>query len=653
MSETTGHAARVGRGRAERARQRGLLFWCCAAWLALVVGLAVFADVLPLADPLQTLDGSPRSGPSSSNLLGTDALGRDILARVAHGARISLGAGIGATVLAVLLGGLLGTLAGYRRGWVDTVATTVVDAMLAFPSLVVALMAVTFLGGSLTTVTLVLGVLSAPSAARLVRGSTIAIREREFVISSRVLGATPLRTIRRDIVPNILPPVLSFAFLLIGVTIVAEGSLAFLGLSIRPPIPTWGGMIEEGRSSLDSSMWATMVPSTVMVVTVLALNWLHDVTLMDGSRRARRSLPGHRTVPASVEVRPEQESVRPGDDPASAALCLRDMRTIFDTPRGPLRAVDGVSVSVAAGRTLGIVGESGSGKSVLIRSFLRIGTDNAIERSGRAWFAGTEVTRLSDAEFASLTKARIGVIFQDTSAALNPVRTIGSQMRELLRLHLGVDRRTADARARELLASVSLTDPARRLKQYPHQLSGGMRQRVLIAMALVSDPDLLLADEPTTALDVTVQQQVLQLLHDIRDARGAALVLVSHDLPLIAHWADDVVVMYRGRIVERGPAEEVLSHPRMPYTRALLDAVPDPFHRVDELTTINGQPTPPVGDSTGCVFVQRCPQAGNRCRVEQPSLVRAAPASDHLYACWHPLGVNVSDPITTGEQGKD
>ena len=645
MSEATGSvSARVDPVRPGRRVRRGPLFWCCVTWVALIVGAAVLADLLPLPDPMATRNGPPRSGPSADNLLGTDALGRDLLARVVHGAQVSLGVGLAATLIAITVGGLIGTVAGYCRGWIDTIVTTIVDAVLAFPSLVVALVVVTFLGSSLVNVTLVLGVLSAPAAARLVRGSTIAIREREFVTASKVLGARSLRTIRRDIVPNILAPVLSFAFLLVGVIIVAEGSLAFLGLSVRPPTPTWGGMIEEGRIGLDTSMWATLVPSAVMVLTVLALNWIHDVMLAEGGRTRARSVAAGAGVAGAGHRADDPEPVREREsgageavDPARTALCLQDVRTTFDTPAGPLHAVDGVSISVAPGRTLGIVGESGSGKSVLIRSFLRIVGGSTVERSGRAWFAGEEVTALSDAEFTRRTKGRIGMVFQDTSAALNPVRTIGSQMRELLRLQLGLDRATGSEHARQLLSSVGLSDPERRMSQYPHQLSGGMRQRVLIAMALVGEPALLLADEPTTALDVTVQDQVLQLLHDLRDARGAALVLVSHDLPLVAHWADDVVVMYRGRVVESGPAADVLSHPRMPYTRALLDSVPDPFEEVERLATITGQPAPAIGATVGCVFAARCPLVTERCRELSPDLVAVAPGADHRYACWHPL----------------
>ncbi|MDT0203148.1 dipeptide/oligopeptide/nickel ABC transporter permease/ATP-binding protein [Nocardioides sp. AE5] len=644
MSEARGAvSARVDSVDSRRRVSRGPLFWCCVAWLVVVVVAALFADLLPLADPLQTRTGPPRSGPSSDNLLGTDALGRDLLARVVHGAKVTLGVGLGATAIAIVFGGLVGTVAGYCRGWVDTVVTMIIDAVLAFPSLVVALVVVTFLGSSLMNVTLVLGVLSAPAAARLTRGSTIAIREREFVISSKVLGARTLRTIRRDVVPNILPPVLSFAFLLVGVMIVAEGSLAFLGLSVRPPTPTWGGMIEEGRISLDTSMWATLVPAGVLVITVLALNWIHDVLLAEGgtSRRSRVQVMPDVTADADHTRATDATQLasagsEPGTDPGESALCLSDVRVTFDTPAGPLHAVDGVTLSVAPGRTLGIVGESGSGKSVLIRSFLRI-VGGSAERSGRAWFDGQEVTDLSDAEFTRLTRSRIGMVFQDTSAALNPVRTIGSQMRELLHLQLGLGRAEANERACALLTSVGLSDPERRLKQYPHQLSGGMRQRVLIAMALVGDPVLLLADEPTTALDVTVQDQVLRLLHDVRDDQEAALVLVSHDLPLVAHWADDVVVMYRGRVVESGPAEDVLSHPRMPYTRALLDAVPDPFEDVESLSPISGQPSTPIGDAVGCVLAGRCPLATEICQSTTPALERVAGASEHRFACWHPL----------------
>ncbi|MDT0203184.1 dipeptide/oligopeptide/nickel ABC transporter permease/ATP-binding protein [Nocardioides sp. AE5] len=630
------------RARASHAPRSRLLLWLCAAWVVLVIGLALLADVLPLADPTETLVGDPRSGPSSDHWLGTDVLGRDVLARVAHGARVSLVVGLGATLIGLVLGGVIGLLAGYFRGWVDTVLMTVVDAALAFPSLVVALLVVTFMGPSLLNVLLVLGILSAPAAARVVRGGTLTVSRREFVTASRALGARPRRTILREVLPNVVPATLSFGFLSVGLVIVAEGSLAFLGLSVRPPTPTWGAMVEEGRASFEVDPWATLGPAAVMILTVLAMNLIHDVMTSDVTTLAELEVDPDESVPLASfeELQPSSDDggLVNGVEPSDAALAVEDLRVTFDTPFGPLYAVNGVSLAVRPGQTLGIVGESGSGKSVLIRSILRILTGSVREHRGRVWISGSQVSGLSDEEFSTHVRDRTGTIFQDTSTGLNPVRKVGVQLREVIRFQTGCSRDEAGARARQLLQDVGLSDPDRRLRQYPHQLSGGMRQRVMIAMALACDPEVILADEPTTALDVTVQDQVLQLLHEQHETRDTALVLVSHDLPLVANWADEVVVMYLGRIVESGPADEVLAHPRMPYTKALLDAVPSPFDEgTARLKAIGGQPPRPTDAGSGCAFATRCPFVQDKCRQETPPLLQGDGPVRHQYACWYPL----------------
>ncbi|MFI1379883.1 ABC transporter ATP-binding protein [Embleya sp. NPDC020886] len=315
-------------------------------------------------------------------------------------------------------------------------------------------------------------------------------------------------------------------------------------------------------------------------------------------------------------------------------LDVRDYRVHLHSPRGAVRAVDDVSFTLAAGRTLAVVGESGSGKSVLCRSLLGLLPPAAIAvRTGTARFADLELTGLSEQRLRALRGRRVGMVFQDPMTALNPVMPVWRQLALPLRRHLGLGRKAARARAVELLDTVGIPDPARRARQYPVQMSGGMRQRVMIALALTCDPELLIADEPTTALDVTVQAQILRLLDRQRAERAMAMILISHDLDLVADHADDVMVVYAGRQAELGATDAVLTAPRMPYTRALLDTAPR-LHsvRAERLPTIGGEPPDLTRTADGCAFESRCPRADHRCRSARPPLV-VPPGSGHRVAC--------------------
>jgi peptide/nickel transport system permease protein len=327
-------------------------------------------------------------------------------------------------------------------------------------------------------------------------------------------------------------------------------------------------------------------------------------------------------------------------------LQVEDLRTHFVAPRGVVKAVDGVSFTLERGKTLAIVGESGSGKSMLIRSILGLLPGQAI-RGGNVYLSGEDLTTFTPEEMRAVLGPRLGTVFQDPMTALNPVRTIGTQVAEPLRVHLGMGRRQARAEAGRLLASVGIPDPGRMLGRYPHQLSGGMRQRVTIAMALSCGPDVLFADEATTALDVTIQDQVLRLLHRLRAERDMAVVLVSHDLSVVARWADEVIVMYAGKVVERGPAAEVFARARMPYTEALLQAAPklaDPVHQ--RLRVIPGRPPDLADLPAGCAFRARCPYAQERCAAESPPLFEEG---RHHYACWYPREAARPDLVAEAE----
>jgi oligopeptide/dipeptide ABC transporter ATP-binding protein len=314
-----------------------------------------------------------------------------------------------------------------------------------------------------------------------------------------------------------------------------------------------------------------------------------------------------------------------------------DLHTSFRTGRGLVRAVDGVSLTLGRGRTLGVVGESGSGKTVLSRSIMGLVPGSNVERSGVVRFSGHDLTAMSLAELREVWGMQVALVFQDPMTALNPVVRVGRQITESLRLRVGLDRKAAYETAVALLRSVGIPDPERRLRSYPHELSGGMRQRVMIAIAVACGPKLLLADEPTTGLDVTVQAQILDLLAAQQADRHMGMILVTHDLGVVANRTDDIVVMYAGRVVEQAPTAELFAHTRMPYTEALMRSIP----RLTEashtrLRAIPGRPPDLAADLQGCRFAPRCPYVQEACRKEEPPLRTAG--QDHLFRCWYPVG---------------
>ena len=313
-------------------------------------------------------------------------------------------------------------------------------------------------------------------------------------------------------------------------------------------------------------------------------------------------------------------------------LRVENLRTWFATARGPIRAVDGVDFTLEAGETLGVVGESGSGKSVSALSIMRlIDPPGQIQPGSRVFFDGRELTALSERELETIRGADISMVFQEPMTSLNPVYTVGDQIAEAVRLHRGANPRAARARALEMLELVGIPEASRRLDDYPHQLSGGMRQRVMIGMALACDPKLIICDEPTTALDVTIQAQILELLADVRERLGMSILLITHDLGVVAEMCDDVVVMYAGRVVERGPVEQVFTSPQHPYTEALLQSIPLlGMTQAEPLRVIRGTVPSPLDWPEGCRFAPRCDYAFEKCSVHPPLFAVGSQES----ACW-------------------
>jgi peptide/nickel transport system ATP-binding protein len=331
-----------------------------------------------------------------------------------------------------------------------------------------------------------------------------------------------------------------------------------------------------------------------------------------------------------------QASTRETEGPL---LQLEDVRTHFQTPRGVVRAVDGVSLTLERGRALGIVGESGSGKTILSRSIMGLLPPRGTIRQGSIRFEGREIGGLSRRAMRDVWGKEMAMIFQDPMTSLNPLMKIGAQIAEPLRLHLDMPKAAAWATAEKLMQDVRIPAPGRRLQQYPHEMSGGMRQRIMIAIAMACGPALLLADEPTTALDVTVQAQILDLLGEQRRDRNMSLLLVTHDLGVVAGHTDDIGVMYGGKLVEMAPTRELFANMKMPYTEALLQSIPklaDASHT--RLNVISGRPPDLVNPPKGCRFSPRCPYVQERCRDEEPPLIPTLEDSRHTYACWYPVG---------------
>ncbi len=313
-------------------------------------------------------------------------------------------------------------------------------------------------------------------------------------------------------------------------------------------------------------------------------------------------------------------------------LQVKNLHTSFFTDAGEVRAVNGISYNLDRGKVLGIVGESGSGKSVSAYSVMQILTDTGRVTEGEILFKGDNILKYDAKQMAAFRGSKISIIFQDPMTSLNPVFSIGSQLREAIRIHTDRNKEQIQARALEMLQLVGVNEPEKRLKQYPHELSGGMRQRVMIAMALACEPDILIADEPTTALDVTIQAQILELMQDLQKKLGMAIIMITHDLGVIADMCDEIIVMYAGKVCERGTADEIFYNPRHEYTKGLIRSIPRISEKHEKLIPIAGTPVDLLNLPKGCAFASRCDRAMKICLSEHPEEVRVN--ENHIAACW-------------------
>ena len=329
-------------------------------------------------------------------------------------------------------------------------------------------------------------------------------------------------------------------------------------------------------------------------------------------------------------------------------LQVKNLHTSFFTDAGEVKAVNGISFNLERGKVLGIVGESGSGKSVTAYSVMRILTDPGRVTEGEVLFKGEDVLKYTPQQMHSFRGSKISMIFQDPMTCLNPVYTVGNQLREAIHIHTNRNREQVNARALEMLQLVGVNEPEQRLKQYPHELSGGMRQRVMIAMALACEPDILIADEPTTALDVTIQAQILELMQSLQKQMGMAIIMITHDLGVIADICNEIIVMYAGKVCERGTADEIFYNPCHEYTKGLIRSIPRVAGSHEKLIPIAGSPVDLLNLPAGCAFASRCEKAMKICLTEQPEEIRIN--CDHIAACWENVKQVYEEAAKDGEK---
>ncbi|MBS6072513.1 MAG: dipeptide/oligopeptide/nickel ABC transporter permease/ATP-binding protein [Actinomyces urogenitalis] len=644
-------------------------------------GLAASETVTHVEGVGDIVSSDPATAPSFSHLFGTDATGRDIFSRAVYGARVSLVVGLSATGIALALATVLGAVAATSRKWIGEAVMRVLDVVMSFPGIALAAVLVLAMSTRLPMVPVIIiatAVVYTPQLTRVVRANVLAQFGEDYVAASKVMGARVPWILAKHVVRNCVAPIMVYATVLVADAIVFEASLSFIGAGITSVnTPTWGNMLSEGKALLLSGhWWPTFFPGLMILITTLCLNVLSEgLTDAMASPRIRANVDveadeeamqtehawkeagaavrSHADLPADAVTQAQVSELTGLVEPAAEETPLeerlatlrraelaRQDRLVYPTPEaepvlevknlsiafpaqhGDVNIVDDVSFSVRPGETMGLVGESGCGKSITSMAVMGLLPPTA-RITGEILFKGRNILEMTPAEHNALRGHEMSMIYQDALSSLNPSMLIRSQMKQLTR-------RGGTRSAEELLELVGL-DPVRTLKSYPHELSGGQRQRVLIAMALTRDPSLVIADEPTTALDVTVQKQVIDLLNDLREKLGFAMVFVSHDLALVAKVAHRVTVMYAGQVVEQAGTSELLTNPVHEYTRGLLGAVLSIEAGSNRLHQVRGTVPSPSEFVKGDRFAPRSsyPTVGLDTR---PVLKPVAAGSDHFYA---------------------
>ena len=571
-------------------------------FLLLVVVIAIIGPMIAPQDPNFSDIRGILLPPSPEHLLGTDGSGRDVFSRLLAATQTSIAAALVALVTALVIGVTAGLIAGYYQGWFNTAATWVTELTMALPGMVVLLAARAVLGPSVWISMFIFGLMLAPGFYRLVYASVTAVREELYVDAARVSGLSDGRIIGRHVLSVVRAPIIIQSSIILGIAIAIQSGLEFLGLG-DVMVPTWGSMLNDGFKNIFKDPLLMLWPSLAIALTCIALTLLANVmrdelertvTVRRKRRRAVATATGSvAAVTTSVgtsgadivdlDEAPIVEEVgviiHPDDARSKTSkkiLEIRDLQVGYDQPDGGfIEVVHGVSLDVRKGEVHGLIGESGSGKTQTAFAVLGLLPRGGRVSGGSILYEGTELADASERVYAGIRGKRIGYIPQEPMSNLDPSFTIGSQLVNPLRRNLGLSKAEATQRSLDLLARVGIPNPKRTFDAYPFEVSGGMAQRVLIAGAVSTDPDLIIADEPTTALDVTVQAEVLDLLRDLQAERHMAMLLVTHNFGVVADLCDHVTVMQNGLFVEQGPVRGIFNDAQHPYTQALLEAILD------------------------------------------------------------------------------
>ncbi|MEV0971197.1 dipeptide/oligopeptide/nickel ABC transporter permease/ATP-binding protein [Microtetraspora glauca] len=560
-------------------------------------------------------------GVSAAHPLGTDNLGRDILARVLVAGRLSLALALLATLIGAGAGVVLGALPSVLPRRAARLVTGTVNALVAFPGLLLAMFTAVIAGLGARGAVLGIGAAVAPGFARLTQTLAASVAGADYVSAARMLGVSRWRVMSRHVLPNIAEPLILNLTQALGGALLGLAGMSFLGLGVQPPSFDWGRLLFDGFSRIYATPAVALGPAAAVALAGIGFNLLGDVL---ARAAARGSAPEAKATGRAV---PDTGGI--GEPDPDAVLEVRDLTVTFP---GGVTPVRGLSLTVAPGEIVGLVGESGSGKSLTASAIGGLVPYPGEVSAGRLRLCGADLGELPETERRRLLGTSLAMVFQDPMASLNPALRVGGQLAEVAIVHQGASRTEAGNRAVDRLEHVRVPEPGRRARQHPHELSGGMRQRAVIAMGLMGEPRLIIADEPTTALDVTVQREILRLLRQVTDETGAATLFISHDIAVVGELCHRVVVMYAGRVVEELPVEELVSGAAHPYTRALVASLPDmETDRSLPLASIPGRQPSPAEVGGGCAFAARCELATARC-AELPPLISYGTA--HRVACW-------------------
>ena len=545
------------------------------AYLLLLLVVAVAGPFLVPYPPTASSLPDVFAPPSAEHLLGADSAGRDVLSRIVVASTVSLAGAAIAVLVAAAIGIPAGLLAGYRGGLLESAASGVTALVLGLPGIVVLLAVRAVAGPSIWLIMAVFGVLLSPAYFRVVFNAVRAVRAELYIDAAVLAGLSDARIIGRHILSAVRAPAVLLTSGVIAVSIAIQATLDFLGLG-DSSLPTWGGILSEGFLNIFRAPTLLIWPSLAIGLTCVAFALL-GIALRDELQNAPTPVTDARSTWSAPAPRPAAPLVHGDAEGAAGAAVLdvRDLAVAYARPDGWTTVVDGVDLRVGRGEVHALIGESGSGKTQTAWAILGLLPAGGRIVSGSVRFDGTELRGMSAPGLRAVRGRRIGYVPQEPLSNLDPSFTIGSQLVEPLRLVLGLSRRAARERALELLDRVGIDDPRRVFGAHPHEISGGMAQRVLIAGAISCEPQLLIADEPTTALDVTVQAEILELLRELQRESGAGMLLVTHNFGVVADLADRVSVMRSGSIVEAGPVGDVFRDPQHAYTRGLFDALLD------------------------------------------------------------------------------